>query len=256
MSGLPKVYMKILRRLTGFWGAYPLSQDLAPGMVGRRVQGVFMRDSDLSDYPGYDQTAFAAAAAEPRSPVDAWVDQGARLVEFGAGVGGGALPAEGKLQLQFSGANQGALVCRRPSEWSFVNLRRVKDHLVDLYQQGHWQRGAILVTSVIKAEEAFAFFSAEAGTSVDLGLAGLPGLGPAAEALKAALGSGSLRLGHNATSSAGYSSALDQPGTPLFQAIKLGRLPTPHASFVVRGEGEFREVSFGDEDDDDEGQEA
>ena len=37
MSELPKIYMKILRRLTGFWGAYPLYQDLEPGMVGRRV---------------------------------------------------------------------------------------------------------------------------------------------------------------------------------------------------------------------------
>ncbi len=250
MTGLPKTYMKILRRLTGFWGAYPLSQDLAPGMVGRRVQGVFVRDCDLSDYPGFDATAFAASAAEPRSPVDAWVDEGARLVQLEAGVGGGALPAGGRIRLEFSGADQGAFVCRRACEWSFGNLRRVKDHLVDLHRQGHWQRGDILVTTVMKAEEAFGFFSAEAGTSVNLGLTGVPAVGPAAEVLKAALGSGSLSVGRDATSSSGYSSSLDRPGTPLFQAIKLRRFPSPHASFVVRGPDDFQEAAFGDDDDD------
>src|SRR5260370_33149734 len=214
MTGLPKTYMKILRRLTGFWGAYPLSQDLAPGMVGRRVQGVFVRDCDLSDYPGFDATAFAASGAEPRSPVDAWVDEGARLVQLEAGVGGGALPAGGRIRLEFSGADQGAFVCRRACEWSFGNLRRVKDHLVDLHRQGHWQRGDILVTTVMKAEEAFGFFSAEAGTSVNLGLTGGPAVGPAAEGLKAALGSGPLSGGRRATRSSGDASSPPTAGEP------------------------------------------
>jgi hypothetical protein len=249
MTGLPKAYMKILRRLTGFWGAYPLGQDLAPGMIGRRVQGVFVRDLDLADYPGYDPAAFAASAAAPRSPVDAWVDEGARLVQAGAGVEGGGLPAGGRLRLEFSGADQGAFVCRRASEWSFDNLRRVKDHLVELYRQGTWQPGDILITAVMKAETAVAFFSAERGSSVDLDLTGVPAVGPAAEALKAALGSGSLRLGHSAVTSSGYSSALDAPGTPLFQAITLRRFPAAHAGFVVRGTDDFLEPTFGDEED-------
>jgi hypothetical protein len=249
MSELPKIYMKILRRLTGFWGAYPLYQDLEPGMVGRRVQGVFVRDARLADFPGYDPDKFAASAAEPRTPVDAWADQGARLVQAGAGVEGGGLPAGGRFRVEFSGANQGAFVCRRPSEWSFDNLRLVKDYLVDLSQQGSWQHGDILITAVMKAEESFAFFSVERGTSVDLELTGVPAVGPAAEVLKAAVGSGSLRLGHETVTSAGYSSALDKPGTPLFQAIKLRRFPAPHASFVVRGPDDFEEASFGDEKD-------
>mgnify|MGYP001385543366 CR=1 FL=1 len=249
MSGLPKAYMKILRRLTGFWGAYPLAQDLAPGMIGRRVRGVFVRDLDLADYPGYDPAAFAASAAPPRSPVDAWVDEGARLVQAGAGVEGGGLPAGGQFRLEFSGADQGAFVCRRASEWSFDNLRKVKDHLVGLYRQGSWQPGDILITAVLKSESAVALFSSERGSSVDLDLTGVPAAGPAAEALKAALGSASLQLGHATATSSGYSSSLDVPGTPLFQAIKLRRFPTAHAGFVVRGADDFEEASFGDEDD-------
>jgi hypothetical protein len=249
MSGFPKTYMKILRRLTGFWGAYPLSQDLAPGMVGRRVGGVFVRDLDLADYPGYDPALLAASVADPRSPVDAWVDEGARLVQAGAGVESDALPVGGRFRLEFSGADQGAFVCRRASEWSFDNLRRVKDHLVNLYRQGSWQPGDILITAVMRAETALAFFSAERGTSVDLELTGVPAVGPAAEALKAALGSGSLKLGHATVTSSGYSSALDVPGTPLFQAIKLRRFPTARAGLVVRGPDDFEEALFGDEDD-------
>jgi hypothetical protein len=248
MAPLPVAYMKAVRDITGFWGAYPLAQELSPGAYGRRVQGVFIGDGQLSDFPGYDAAAYAVAEAPVRSPADAWLSEGASVEQLAAAAGGPALPAAAGLRLRFSRAEQAAFACRNGRQWAFKNLRQVKDHLLWLHQQGQWDPRDILVTHVMKTDAAWLFYSSQSGQSVDLSLEVTPGPAAAAELLKAAVGSGKVEIGYGGLASSGYSSVIDGPATPLFQAIRIKRFPRAHADVVVRGPGDFDEATFGDPD--------
>jgi hypothetical protein len=251
MAPLPVSYMKAVRKITGFWGTYPLGQELAPGYYGRRVEGRFTRDGDLSDFPGYDAVAFAAVEALPRSPADAWLSEGTSVEQLAVEAGGPSLPAAARLRLRFSQAEQAAFACRNGREWAFANLRRVKDHLVWLYHQGQWNPKDILVTSVMKTDSALLFYSSQSGQSVDLSLSVIPGPAAAADLLKAAVGSGTVESGYGALASSGYSSVIDGPATPLFQAIRIRRTLTAHADIVVKGLRDFEDATFGDPDETD-----
>ena len=255
MAPLPVSYMKAVRDITGYWGAYPLAQELKPGAYGRRVQGVFISDGELSDFPGYDQEAFAAAEATARSPADAWLSDGASVEHLAVTAGGPPLPVTAGLRLRFSRAEQAAFACRNARQWAFGNLGRVKAHLLWLYQQGKWDHKDILVTHVMKTDAAWLFYSSQSGQSVDLSAEVTPGPAAAAELLKAAVGSGKIEIGYGGLASSGYSSVIDGPATPLFQAIRINRLPRAHPDIVTKGAGDFDEVSFGDLDSDDDGDE-
>jgi hypothetical protein len=251
MAELPVPYMKAVREVTGFWGAYPLWQELSPGAYGRRVKGQFISDGRLSDLAGFDATAFAVTETAARSPAETWLSEGTRVEDAGVRVGGPALPVSGKLRVQFSRAEQVLFGCRNGREWSFQNLRKVKEHLLSLYQQGQWDRRDILVTHVMKVDAAWVFYSTQGGQSVEVSVSVTPGPAVAADLLEAAIGSGKLEVGHGGLAASGYASQLPGPGTPLFQAIKISRWPRPHPGIVLRGPGDFDEAMFGDPDEPD-----
>jgi hypothetical protein len=248
MAPLPVSYMKAVRDITGYWGAYPLAQELSPGAYGRRVQGVFTADGELSDFPGYDAAAFGTSEAPVRSPADAWMSEGASVEQLAVTAGGPALPVAAGLRLRFTRAEQAAFACRNGRQWAFENLRRVKDHLIWLYHEGKWDARDILVTHVMKTDAAWLFYSSQSGQSVDLSVSVTPGPAAAAELLKAAVGSGKVEIGYGGLASSGYSSVIDGPATPLFQAIRIKRIPRAHADIVVKGAGDFDDATFGDPD--------
>ena len=83
MEPLPVTYMKILRRVTGYWGAHPLSQELAPGMVGRRVQGRFVKDATLSGKSTSGEALFDRAKGRIESSKLAMKLDGVLNIEVG-----------------------------------------------------------------------------------------------------------------------------------------------------------------------------
>ncbi|GEM_PF-6126625 len=249
MTALPVSYMKAIRHLTGFWAAYPLSQELAPGAYGRRVEGRFVADGHLSDLPGWDPDALATAQAPARAPADAWLSDGVSVERLAVSADGPALPAAGRIRLRFSQAEQAAFACRNGREWAFAGLRRVKEHLIRLYRDGHWDHRDILITHVLRTDAAWLFYSSRSGQSVDLGVSVAPGPAAAADLLKAAIGGGDAEIGYSGVASSGYSSTLNGPATPLFQAIRIRRVPAVSAEIVVKGAGPFEEPSFGDPED-------
>jgi hypothetical protein len=248
MTELPRSYTKVVRRITGYWGAFPLGQDLAPGMVGRKEDTTFVRDSWLADYPGYDPDSFAAPPPEQRIGVDAWVGEGVRVDGTGVDAGGGALPVAGRFRLSFSGANEGAVVCRGIRDWSFQNPRLVKQHVVDLYKNDQWDRRNILVMNVMLTDAAWVMVSSGSGQSVELSVSGALAPAGAPELLKAALGDASLDLTHLASATVGYSATLPEGGSPLFQAVRLRRFPRLEPRFTKGSDGVFTEPAFGDPD--------
>lgn len=253
MASLPKSYMKVVRHISGFWGAFPLGQDLAPGMVGRKEDGTFVRDSWLGEMPDYDPQTFAAPVPQQRVGVDAWVGDGVRFEQIGAAAGGGVLPAGGRFRIGFSGANEGAVVCRGVREWSFSDPRLVKQHVVELYRRELWNPRDILVMSVLLVDAAWVMVSSGSGQSVDLSLSGVPAPSGAAELLKAAFGEATFDVTHIAAATVGYSATLPAGGSPLFQAVRLKRFPRLEPRYVKGAAAAFTEAQFGDlgEDDDD-----
>ncbi len=256
MPELPVSCMKAVWGVTRFWMAYPLAQDLSPGSYGRKVQGRFEKDGELSDFRGYSATDCATSLAPARSPSDAWMSVGTRVERFGAGVDSPALPVDGHLQLRFSQANQVAFLCRNGREWGFTRRGLVKQYLLALFREGAWNAKDILITTVMKTDGAWLFYSSESGQTVDISLSVAPGVGPAAELLKAAIGRGEFGAGYSWAGSAGYSSSVPKAATPLFEAIQVKRLPHLSADIVLKGDDDlFESPTFGDPDDEEDGEE-
>jgi hypothetical protein len=256
MASLPRSYVKVVRGITGMWGAFPLSQELAPGMIGRQDEGTFRRDAWLRDLPGYDPARHAAPQPAEKASTDAWVGSGTQLEQVGVGAGGGALPVGGKFRVSFSGADEGAVVVRGSREWGFANPRLVKQHVIELYQQDQWDPRDILIMSVLLVDAAWVLVSSDRGQSVELSLEGIPAPAGAAELLKLALGSGQVDLAHGMTASVGYSGSIPDGGSPLFSAIRLRRFPRTETRYVKGGDRAFSEPEFGSPDPEDPGPET
>jgi hypothetical protein len=250
MRELPVSCVKAVWELTQFWMAYPLEQSLSPGSYGRKVKGVFWPDGQISDFAGYSAADCATTESPARSQSAIWMSQGARVERFGAGVDSPALPVDGHVQLTFSQANQVALLCRNGREWSFTKRGLVKQYLLSLFRQGAWNVKDILITDVMKTDAAWLFYSSQSGQSVNLSLSVAAGAGPAAALLSAAIGRPEFGIGYSWEGASGYSTSVPGPGTPLFQAIQIKRLPHLSADIVLKGDGDvFDSPTFGDEDD-------
>jgi hypothetical protein len=240
--------MKVVRRLTGFWAAYPLAQDLEPGLVGQKVKGRFEPDSHLSRLQPVDHSILETDESPALTPVDSWIDQGVEVTGVGGGVDTPHLPVDGKISVKFSSAEQGVVLCTRAREWAFRDLRGVKAHVLQLAHEGHWGRDDILITSVMKVERACVLFSTKRNQSLDVSVGAVPPvpIPGANEFLKLAIGEASFTVDMNRSVSSGYAAELDAPGTPLFQAIQIRGIVQKRAEYI-KGAGDFREPSFGDD---------
>jgi hypothetical protein len=246
MASLPRSYVNVVQRMTGYWGAFPLHQELAPGAIGRKGDGVFSRETDLSRLPGYDAARFSASLPQNKVNTDAFVSEDVHYERTGVGAGGGVLPVGGQFRLSFGAAGQGAVACRGTRVWSFDDIRAVKQHVIELYKQGSWDVRNILVVRVLVVDAAWVMVASQRGQSIDLTVSGGAGpIGGATDLLKAVLGSATVDFSHGGFGSVGYSGALPEGGTPLFEAIRLKRFPRLDAQRVVRGLGDFEVPVFG-----------
>src|SRR6478609_4054582 len=106
MAALPVSYMREIRRITGYYGAHPLAQNLAPGMVGRRVGGAFIRDADLPESPKPGDDTYATRVEPARNPSDSWHSEKVTVNAGGLAIGGAALPADANISVRFSNADE------------------------------------------------------------------------------------------------------------------------------------------------------
>jgi rubredoxin len=246
MASLPRSYVNVVRKTTGYWGAFPLSQELAPGMIGRKVNGTFRRETDLTKLDGYDPVKFAAPVRAEKVSADAYVSDGVQFDRVDVGADGGGLPLGGRFRLSFSNAGQGAVACRGTREWEFDDLRAVKGHVISLFRRGLWDLRDILVVRVLLVDVAWVMVASQRGQSVELSLSGAlaPPIAGARDLLKAVIGAGTLDLAYGAFGSVGYSGELSKGGTPLFEAIKLKRFPRLDMPYVRGPESPFEEADF------------
>jgi len=224
---LPREYIRIARDITGYWGAYPPSYPLSPGMIGRpdEKNGAFIKEDYLKDMPGFNPVTHAVEdnAIGP-DPVSVWTTKGVSMKALGAGVATPGLPASGKIQVHFGAENEAAVICNGNLYRSFSSLRAVKELMFDLLGKKKWDPAQCLVTEVLVAKAAWIFYATEkdqtaeiqGSAPLDLSKFALP-----LDALKELAGKADLVASFSGSRSAGITSSLPGGGTPLFRAIQF-----------------------------------
>ncbi len=253
MSELPKTYIKIVRDITGYWGTYPPTYPLAPGMIGKPQGGAFVRDSYLYLQPGYDPVAHAVEDnAASDDPVTVWTTRHVKMEALGADVEGPVVSVTAGIKMHFGGQNEAAIICNGNVYRAFTVLRSVKNLMLKLLDDGNWDREDCLVTEVLVAKSAWIFFSTERDQTAEMQAEvplDLPNPASAIAVLNGLAGRARLTTSSMSIRTAGISSTLPEGGTPLFRAIRFKKWwPPDHKTidFVKGSDAAFEEQPFGE----------
>ncbi len=251
MTVLPKAYMRIARELTGYWGTYLPSLALEPGTIGRKRDGVFIKEGHVQNLAGYDRKRHIAEKDPPGNPVNVWTTNNVRLDVLGASASAPVADASGRIRLRFGGANEAAIICNGASHWSFAELRHVKELMVELARGDAWDKDQIVVTEVMVVSSAWICFATEKDQTAEIKASAALALpGDPIAALEAIEGKASLEASAGGRQSAGYTTTLPEGGTPLFQAIGFKRSWWPFRQDRIdytkkSGSTVFEEPDFG-----------
>jgi hypothetical protein len=251
MANLPKAYIRIARDITGYWGTYLPSVTIAPGMLGPRVDGAFVRESDIRHCKGFDPKNHAVQEQPDGDPVNFWTTKNVATEVLG--VDADVKVAKAGVKLRFNGANEAAIVCYGARLSSFVDLRSIKDLMWQLLREDSWDKAHCLVTEVWTVDSAFICFATERGQEAEIG-ASVPFVLPVLPlaALASLGGKATLSASASGSQMAGFYAQLSSGATPLFRAIRfrqgwLDPAPTGIEYFTKAPDTHFEEVEFGDE---------
>lgn len=251
MTSLPTEYMRVARDITGYWGTYPLSKKLTPGMVGIEKDGVFIEESNLSRFKGYDPKKIHMGPSDDVDSNSVWLSQNVRVEVLGAQASTPGIQAKTNVKLHFDAANKAAIICNGLSGVRFADIIVVKEFLRKLRDENLWSMEYCLITEVLTTKSGHVLFStdknqvAELTTSAELSLPTVP-----VEILKAIAPSASISGKSNEQRSASFWSDIKDGGTPLFRALKFNKnffgLGGEKIDYVKGNSNEFEEPSFGE----------
>jgi hypothetical protein len=251
VSDLPKSYVRVARQITGYWGTYLPTLNLQLGTIGRRSDGIFVREGHLSHYPGYSAKRFKLDDHRPNEPTVVWNTQSVRMERLKAEANALGEVATAGVRLNFGAANEAAIICNAPREQSFADLLEIKDFMWQLRRSESWDDELCVVTDLVWVESAWICFSTASGQTADI-KAKVPVTipGDPTTVLSALSGSASVEASHIGTKSSAFCATLPSGGTPLFRAIRfnirwLGLLK-PELALVKGPDEAFEEASFGD----------
>jgi len=222
---LPKEYIRIAHDITNYWGAYPPSYPLSPGLIGRSKDGAFVHEDHLRNFPRYDPVAHAVEEnAVSSDPVTVWTTQRVSMKVLGADVATPLAPVSGKIQIHFGAKNEAAIICKGNLYRSFSSQRAVKDLILYLDENKQWDRKQCVVTEVLVAKAVWVFFATSKDQTAEV--EGSAPLDPSkfavpVDALKELAGKANLVASFSGSRSAGITASLPDGGTPLFRAIQL-----------------------------------
>jgi hypothetical protein len=241
MNSLPKVYIRVAREITGYWGAYPPSMAIAPGMIGRPVGGVFVCEGNLNQYPGFNSKTHAIDEQLSEETTSIWTTRRVTTETLSASVDLPLAAHAPAIRFRFDGANEMAIVCHEPHRRAFTNLKSIKDLMRSLLESETWDRELCVVTEVLAASSAWICFATGTGHSVEIRAEVPPAtsLTPPAKVVASA----------SNEQFAGHLTKLHSGGTPLFMAIRFSTHWWPLRNreaigYVKGGNQEFVEPDF------------
>ena len=159
MASLPTKYMRVARNLTGYWGAYPPSAQMEPGMIGRSVDGVFVREGHLKTKPGWDANRLKIEKQRNFEAVTTWTTHNVAMTVVGAHVNAPGGAANGAVRVRFGGADEAVIICNGPLLWSFTDQDAVRGFMRELFDGGQWKDvGLCVVTEVILVDFSVGLF--------------------------------------------------------------------------------------------------
>jgi hypothetical protein len=243
--------MRVAKEITGYWGTYLPSMEMEPGVIGRVVGGLFVKEGHLNQFPGFNLALHSVQEEAEHNSVSLWNTRHVSLRVIGVDA---SMPANGGsagIRMQFGAANEAAIICNGNAYRSFADLRVVKELMQQLLESEKWDRDQCVVTEVLATKKAWICFSTAKDQTAELHAAAplVPGADPLG-VLKAAAGQANLIASSTNSEAAGYSTTLPNGGTPLFRAIKFRRdWPNPFHSSpqYLKGESAFDEPVFGEE---------
>lgn len=256
MATLPMSYMNVIRDLTAYWGTYPPSNRIAPGMIGRVVGGRFVAEGAIDKFPEYDKAAHSVQRERNSDDEMRWMTSRVKIDVFAANARARTtgVPVSLNMKIQFGAASEAILVCRGGVERSFSRLDAVKDLMRELLEQGKWDKELCVVTHVLEVDAARIFFSTSKDQTAELkATAASPNF---IEPLAILQPSAKVGLVASSTQKqfTGFFSGLSQGATPLFMAIRFNQkrwwAPTDwfrsQFQYLRGGSEEFEEPPFGE----------
>jgi CHAT domain-containing protein len=249
MAMLPVEYMKVVRNLTGYWGTYLPSKRVAPGMIGKVVDGTFIQEGHIQKMPGYEPEAHGTDSDPNQDDETRWITAGVKIALVSGRAKAGGIPISMRMKLQFTNANEAVVVCRQSSQTYFESLAAIKALLRNLKEKNQWDRESCLVTHVFEVDSALVLFSTAGNQSAELeAAASLPELPEPLTALQATKVSLVASVGKSQFG--GFYAELPKGATPLFQAIRFNQSrwwqSAPSEFGFLRGDPvEFEEPPFG-----------
>lgn len=251
MSDLPKAYMRVARNLTGYWGTYLPSLELQLGTIGRRVDGILVKQGHLSHFPGYDPAAYGIDDQRRSDPTVFWATKSVHAEVLKADAKTPGDVASGGVRLNFGGADEAAIICNAPRDQSYADTLALKEFMWRLRERGVWDDDLCVVTDLVLVGSAWICFSTASGQAAEIkAKAPLALAADPTAALSALSGSGSLEAARSAATSSAFCATVQSEGTPLFRAIKFNRrwlgLVKPSLDLVRGASDAFEEPSFGD----------
>lgn len=250
MSDLPKMYMRVARDLTGYWGTYLPSRRLEPGIIGSIVEGVFVPEGRLDQLLGYDKFKHGVQQEPEGDPASAWATQHVTFTDVNVSGTAPAGLASAGIRMRFGAANEALIICSGVSYRSFSNLRNVKELMKQLFEAKQWDREQCVITEVVASKAAWICFSTAKDQALELDGSAplLPGADPLG-LLKNAAGNLSLKVASTDSLQAAYSTTVPDGGTPLFRALRFrrGLLHPFHSEpqYLKGGDDAFEEPEFG-----------
>jgi hypothetical protein len=241
MNSLPKVYIRVAREITGYWGAYPPSMSIAPGMIGRPVGGLFICEGNLNQYPGFNSKSHTIEEQPSEDTTSIWTTRRVTTETLVASVDLPLAVQVPGIRFRFDGANEMAIVCHEPRRRAFTNLQSIKDLMRGLLESEVWDRELCVVTEVLAVSSGWICFATGKSQSVELRAAVPPttSLTPLVKVNASAFNE----------QFAGHLTKLQSGGTPLFMAIRFSKhwLPLRNREaigYVKGGNQEFVEPDF------------
>ncbi len=132
MTALPVSYMRIVRDTTGFFGTYMPDLSLAPGVIGRLVDGVFMKEGRLEQCKGFGRVKHSVEQ-QPKSESDSrWTSKRVTITQAAAGATVPGLQRRHDARSSSAPPMKPPIFCHGTTHQHFANLVAVQRTDVEL----------------------------------------------------------------------------------------------------------------------------